>query len=139
MKELTNDDRANSAYRAVLVYSQGRGYEPGEIPEVAMQDLLTDMMHLADQYADCDDKFGTMVAAAKVHYEDEIDETRNMESKTVAQHYLNKYPDQSTLAKALDLASFPKKQDWDRETTIWTLPDDSQIHMQNALTWVVKL
>ena len=55
---LSNDKRADRAYRRALNYS-----DPNDI-ETSIVDLLTDLLHLADQYEGSRE----MLATAQLHY-----------------------------------------------------------------------
>jgi len=67
-EELTNNDRAEFAHRAIDKYAQGRGYEAEEMPGAAIADLLTDLLHLADQYGL---DFNAILSDATLSYHDE--------------------------------------------------------------------
>lgn len=70
MPETTTDHRAERAYRTLLVYAQRVNGE-NEPVEDNLTDLLTDLRHMADQYAvDWDD----MLARVDLHYTAETQE-----------------------------------------------------------------
>ena len=76
--ERTNDDRAESAFRALHYYSQkahgGESYQTYHL-----SDLLGDLRHLADSYGE---DWDTLLETANTHYmaewEDELRARANM-------------------------------------------------------------
>ncbi len=76
--ERTNDDRAESAMRALVYYSQ-KEHAGEEYQDWHISDLLGDLRHLADQYGE---DWQALLERADVHYmaewEDELRTRVNM-------------------------------------------------------------
>ena len=72
-KPVTNADRAMWAECGLLEYAIGKegGEDYYDAPEIVMSDLLTDLMHFAQQY---DIDFSWCLKRARSHYKEELSE-----------------------------------------------------------------
>lgn len=68
MADLTNEQRAEWAYRAVQKHSQTTGSEEEEM-DTQMSDLLCNMMHMADEQGL---DFSEVMEQASRHYDTEV-------------------------------------------------------------------
>jgi hypothetical protein len=70
--EATNTARAAWAKRALATLQRETGLTDADGLDVALTDLLTDLMHLCDQYGL---EFDRNLLMAKVHYSEETSDT----------------------------------------------------------------